>query len=165
MDLLDFEAQPLYYDDPLPDAVWALLDEAANAYSVGGSDAPLARAEALAPESLAVLVALYRNQFYRHRLQEAHAVAERALAVSAARLGWPADWRLLTPEHVAAQNAGANMTVLRFYLMVLKALGYLDLRLGRTTQGCAALEHLTTLDPKDRLGAGALLDAARLAMY
>jgi hypothetical protein len=165
MDLLDFDAQPLYYDDPLPDEVWALLDEAANAYSENGSDVPLAQAESLAPESLAVLVALYRNHFYRHRLQEAHAIGERALAVSAARLGWPVDWRLITPEQVAAQAAGETMTVLRFHLMVLKALGYLDLRLGRTAQGCAALEHLTKLDPKDRLGAGALLDATRLAMY
>ena len=164
MDLLDFDAQPLYYDDPLPSEVWVLLDAAANAYAEGASDEPLARAEALAPESLAVLVALYRNHFYRHRLEEARAIAVRALTVSAARLGWPADWRELSPEQAAEQRAGAGMTVLRFHLMTLKALGYLDLRLGRVVQGCAALEHLTRLDPLDRLGAGALLDAARLAL-
>ena len=165
MDLLDFDAQPLYYDDPLPFEVWELLEAAANAYAEGAADAPLARAEALAPESLAVLVALYRNHFYRHRLDDARTVALRALSVSAARLGWPADWRELTLEQVAQQRAGTGMTLLRFHLMTLKALGYLDLRLGRTEQGCAALEHLSRLDPLDRLGAGALLDTARLALY
>ncbi|MEW5837825.1 MAG: hypothetical protein AB1717_03215 [Pseudomonadota bacterium] len=164
MDLLDFDAQPLYYDEPLPEGVWALLDEAAERYAEGGSDAPLAHAEALAPEALAVLVALYRNHFYRHRLAQAHAVAERALAVSAARLGWPADWRELDAEHVLAAPA-SNMTILRFHLMALKALGYLDLRLGRAELGLARLERLMRLDPQDRLGAAALRETARLAMY
>ncbi|MFZ5579914.1 MAG: hypothetical protein ACOZAQ_05565 [Pseudomonadota bacterium] len=161
MDLLDFDAQPLYYDDPAPEVVWTLLEEAADGYAEGASDAPLARAEALAPESLAVLVALYRNHFYRHRLIEARAVAERALGVSALRLGCPRDWRALTPEWMAAFAAGEAMTLLRFHLMALKALAYLDLRLGQVGQGTALLEHLSGLDPKDRLGARALLDAVR----
>ncbi|MEW6765265.1 MAG: hypothetical protein AB1344_05695 [Pseudomonadota bacterium] len=164
MDLLDFEAQPLYYDDPLPEGVWDLLEEAADGYAEGASDAPLARAEALAPDALAVLVALYRNHFYRHRLAEARAVAERALAVSATRLGCPPDWRALSSAHVAGFGAGPAMTLLRFHLMVLKALAYLDLRLGNNTQGAALLEHLAGLDPQDRLGARALLDAVRPAL-
>ncbi len=163
MDLLDFEAQPLYYDDPLPEGVWELLEKAADGYAEGASEAPLARAEALAPEALAVLVALYRHHFYRHRLVEARAVAERALAVSAARLGCPPDWRALSAEHLTGLGA-AQATLLRFHLMVLKALAYLDLRLGNAPQGIALLEHLATLDTKDRLGARALLEAVRPAL-
>ena len=53
----------------------------------------LMRAQALAPEHPAVLIALYRHHFYGHRLSPARDVARRALVAGAAALGLPTCWR------------------------------------------------------------------------
>jgi hypothetical protein len=42
-------------------------------------------------------------------------------------------------------------------LFVLKAMGYLHLRLGRYAEGRELLEKVRELDPADRIGAGPLL--------
>jgi hypothetical protein len=55
--------------------------------------AALMRAQALAPEHPAVLIALYRHHFYGHRLRPARDVARRALVAGAAALGLPTCWR------------------------------------------------------------------------
>jgi hypothetical protein len=48
--------------------------------------------------------------------------------------------------------------MLRFYLMVLKATGYIHLRQGNASTGQAMLEKLVELDSHDRLGGKVLLD-------
>ncbi len=160
MDLLDFDPQPLYYDEPLSDEVWALLEAAAEGYAEEASDAPLARALEQAPESLAVWVALYRNHFYRHRHSESLSVVEQVLALTTRRLG------LSAPQDGPALAAclakpDAPMILLRFHLMALKACAYLLLRLGQVGAGMALLEMLMELDTHDRLGVHSLLDVAR----
>jgi hypothetical protein len=160
MDLLDFDPEPLYFDDPLAPEVDALLRAAAESYGEGQAEPHLMRAYFLAPRQLTVLVALYRYFYYRHRLTEARLTAQRAMAEAGERLGFPQDWRELTTRQLGA-GAQRSMGLVRFYLMALKAHAYLDLRFSDLGEGCAKLEKLVALDPLDRMGARALLAVAR----
>lgn len=160
MDLLAFESDELYFDETLDPAVEALIRDAALSYADGGGEAPLLQARQAAPDSLSVLVALYRFYYYRRRLEDAWNIASAALNLAGARLGLPRDWRNLDSEHVG-RAALYSMTLLRFYLFALKAAGYLRLRLGDAELGTAMLEKLAQLDERDRLGAAALLRVVR----
>lgn len=160
MDLMQFDQTTLYFDEPLPPAIERLLLDAGASYGDSEAEAMLLRAYFLAPEQLMVLVALYRYYFYQHRLEDAMLVADRALDVAGRRLDLPAKWQQLHPEHVG-HAVLRSMGLLRFYLMVLKAAGYIHLRLGDNTGGQAMLEKLGELDSHDRLGGKALLDLVR----
>lgn len=160
MDLLDFDPEPLYFDDPLAPEVEDLLRGAAEAYGQDRAEAMLMRAYFLAPQQLTVLVALYRYFYYRHRLGEARLTAQRAMAESAQRLGFPQDWRNLNAPQLGA-GVQRSMGLVRFYLMALKAHAYLDLRAAELDEGCAKLEKLVALDPLDRIGGRVLLAVAR----
>lgn len=163
MDLLDFDQPSLYYDEPLPEGVDGLIVEAGRCYGEEGAEASLLRAYFLAPEALVVLVALYRYYFYQHRLEDALIVADRAMALVARRLELPADWRRINLDHVGSAVL-RSMGLLRFYLHVLKAAGYINLRLERIQTGRAMLEKLTELDTHDRMGAKVLLDVVTQAV-
>ncbi len=155
MDLLDFtghDDQSLYFEETLAPEVEALLQQGAEQYAEGTTEAPLLHAHALAPESLTVLVALYRYYFYRHRIEDALRVADQAVAITARRLDWPTSWQTLTPEHLS----GRPLPLVRFHLMALKGAAYLLLRLGRQEEAEAMLDTLIALDPEDRLGATVL---------
>ena len=162
MDLLDFHSEPLYFDDPMPAGVDALIREASVHYSDGTAEPFLLRAYFMAPRQLAVLVALYRFYFYQHRLEDAQIVADRAMSIVAQRLGFPASWRELSLHHLGA-GVTLSMGLVRFYLMTLKAAALLCLRCGQIEEGLAMLETLTELDTRDRIGGRALLDVARCA--
>jgi hypothetical protein len=159
MDLLHFDPQPLYFDEPLPDAVRELIEEAGLAYGEPRAQTLLQQAAALAPDHLVVLVALYRYHFYQHDLDTATAVAQRVIAHVGARLGLPEDGRDVGAAGVAAA-AAQSMTLTRFYLSALKALAYLRLRRGDTAEAVRLLETLLAVDAADRLGGRALLDIA-----
>jgi hypothetical protein len=120
--------------------------------------AALMRAQALAPEHPAVLIALYRNHFYAQRLKPARAVARRALVVGADVLGLPALWREVPAKPLPGARDEAGP---RFYLFALKGLAYLSLRLGDAAEARDALALLRALDPNDHVGA-ALIEAVRL---
>jgi hypothetical protein len=154
---MDFEGQELYFDEPLNPQAAALIASASEAYGEGAAEAPLLEALALAPESLTVLVALYRFYYYQHRLGEALEAAGRALAITGQSLGLPKDWRDLREAHLGA--AAASMTLLRFHLLCLKATAYLKLRTGEAEEGKALLRKLMELDANNRLGAKQLLEA------
>jgi hypothetical protein len=157
MDLHDFDTTSLYFDEPCPARVEALIAEAAEAYASGEGELPLLRAYLLAPEQLVVLVGMYRYYFYQHRLADADLVAKRAMTVSGERLGFPADWR-----HLDALGLGSgirqSMGLARFWLMSLKARAILALREGRLVQARAMLDKLRELDEMDRLGVQPLID-------
>ena len=157
MDLLQFDQTSLYFDDPLPDGIEPLLNAAAASYGEDVAEALLLRAYFLAPEQLVVLVALYRYYFYQHRLEDALIVADRTLAIVSRRLDLPAQWQQLHPDHIG-HAVLRSMGLLRFYLMVLKATGYIHLRMGNPGTGQAMLEKLIELDSHDRLGGKVLLD-------
>jgi hypothetical protein len=153
---MQFDQTSLYFDDPLPPGIEPLLRDAASSYGDGDAEPTLLRAYFLAPEQLVVLVALYRHYFYQHRLADALIVADRAMSIVARRLDLPANWRNLQPEHIG-HAVLRSMGLLRFHLLVLKAAGYIHLRMGDSTTGQAMLQKLVELDSHDRLGGKALL--------
>jgi hypothetical protein len=120
--------------------------------------AALMRAQALAPDHPAVLIAFYRHHFYGHRLPLARDVARRALVVGAAALSLPAAWREVPAQALAGARHDART---RFYLFVLKGYAYLSLRMADHGEARDALALLRALDPDDCVGA-AVLEAVRL---
>lgn len=162
MDLLDFNEHRLYFDQPLPALVEALLNEAAEGYASGSAELPLLRAYVLAPGNLTVLVALYRYFYYQQRLDEALKVAEQARIAAGSTLGFPADWNNLDLRYLS-NAVRESMGMVRFCLLALKAEGFLLLRLGKLEDGMARLRKVRELDDVDRLGAGALLAVCEAA--
>ena len=79
MDLLDFEAQGLYFEKPDVAGVKEMIASAAENYADGDAEFPLLKAYFLAPESLNVLVALNRFYYYQHRLEEALTATSQSL--------------------------------------------------------------------------------------
>ena len=163
MDLMDFDKAGLYFDEPVAPEVQDLLAAAAGAYGDPEAETLLHKAYFLAPEALVVLVGLYRYYFYQHRLDDALIVADRAMRIVGRRLGFPDEWTRLHPNFLG-QAVMRSMGLLRFYLSVLKATGYINLRLGRMEQGRAQLEKLVELDSHDRFGGKALLDVVVAAV-
>jgi hypothetical protein len=154
-------------DTPFDDAVLgaglprelddALREAGADRGDLTRTTAALMRAQALAPEHPAVLIAWYRHHFYGHRLRSARDVARQALVVGARALGLPVVWR----EVPAVALPGArDDAATRFYLFTLKGYAYLSLRLGDEAEARDALALLRALDPGDHVGA-ALLEAVR----
>lgn len=163
MDLLDFEQAEMYFDEPISEEVEHLVAMAAANYGNEDAELMLLRANFIAPQHLTVLVALYRYYFYQHRLDDALLVAESALAVVGRRLEFPDTWRNLHEANVG-EGVMRSMGLVRFYLMILKAAGYIHLRLGEFSIGKAMLEKLVELDSHDRIGGKALLDVLHQSM-
>ena len=157
MDLLDFSDCKLYFEDPLPAEAEALIAQASQEYGEPTAEMALLRAHLLAPENLTVLVGLYRYYFYQHRLEDALHVAERSMQLSGRHLGLPVDWSQIDESQLGAAAAN-SFGLLRFYLLALKAASVVLLRLGRIGASRARLIKLATLDNRDQLGAGKLLE-------
>ena len=160
MDLLDFEAQSLYFEDTLCDEAAGLLEQAAVAYGHESAEHKLLLAYFLEPEHLTVLVALYRFFYYRHGYAEALLVADRAIRLTAERLGVTPDWRMLTKNDLGSAVL-ESMTLTRFPLLALKGSGYLKLRLGDNADALERFEKVAEMDSSDRLGMAELLSLAR----
>ena len=150
MDLLDFEAQGLYFEQPDVAGIKELIAAAAENYANGDAELPLLKAYFLAPESLNVLVALNRFYYYQHRLEEALSATTKALVVIRPTISFPEDWHELQPNHV--NDVPANLlTEVRMYLFTLKAVGFLNMRLENLDLSQAIFEKLVSLDSKDRI--------------
>ncbi|EGW20255.1 MULTISPECIES: hypothetical protein [Methylobacter] len=157
MDLLDFEAQGLYFEQADVAGVKEMIASAAENYADGDAELPLLKAYFLAPESLNVLVALNRFYYYQHRLEEALTATTKALVVIRPTIAFPEDWRELQPTHVS--NAPADLlTNIRLYLFTLKAVGFLNMRLENLDLSQSIFEKLVELDSRDRIGAQGLLE-------
>ena len=78
MDLLDFEAQGLYFEQPDVAGVEELIATASENYADGDAELSLLQAYFLAPESLNVLIALNRFYYYQHRLEDALAATTKS---------------------------------------------------------------------------------------
>ena len=159
MDLMDFEGEQLYFEESLTPEVETLIQQAGDLYGDDTAEQYLNEALRLAPDSLNVLVAVYRYYYYQHRLEDALNIARLALAVTASRLGIPDDWNLLTIQNIGEAGSSA-MPLVRFHLLSLKAWAYLQLRLGRPDEAKAILAKLLELDTHNRLGAKQLLEVA-----
>lgn len=152
----DFDAAVL--GQGLPPGVEAALAEAgAQRSDPVRAMAALMRAQSLAPDHPAVLIAFYRHHFYGHRLLMARDVARRALVVGAQALGLPVVWREVPKRALPGARHDAPT---RFFLFVLKGYAYLSLRLDDAIEARDALALLRALDPDDCVGA-ALLEAVR----
>ncbi|MEL0584035.1 MAG: hypothetical protein AAES65_04020 [Candidatus Thiodiazotropha sp. (ex. Lucinoma kazani)] len=163
LDLLDFDKEELYFEEPLDPEVQRCLKKAADEYGTEVAETALMRAYFLEPSHPMVLVALYRFYYYQHRLKESLLVAKRVLKVIGKRLDLPEDWRDLTEMRIGS-GVMVSMTMIRFYMLALKGAGYLELRLGEYESALERLEKVAELDLKDRLGAQALLEVVRKAL-
>lgn len=157
MDLLDFEAQGLYFEEADVAGVKELIATAAENYANGEAELSLLKAYFIAPESLNVLVALNRFYYYQHRLEEALSATSKALVVIRPMIAFPEDWQDLQNSHINEAPAD-SLTQVRLYLFTLKAVGFLNMRLENLDLSQAIFEKLVELDSKDRLGAQGLLD-------
>ena len=81
------------------------------------------------------------------------------MAISASRVNFPADWNQLTNAHLGG-GALISMGMVRFYLLALKAAGYLNLRLQNWQPAFNMLTKVSELDESDQLGSTALLEIA-----
>ncbi|MBB5048029.1 tetratricopeptide (TPR) repeat protein [Rhodopseudomonas rhenobacensis] len=132
------------------------LDQAAGLYHRAElAEQHLYEARALAPDHAAVLIALYRFYFYKGRLEEALDVACSCLGKAARDNNLNADWHCVCASDADFSNFAAVLP--RFYLFTLKAYAYLQMRLGDTDEGHAAVTKLLELDPTDKVNAGLLL--------
>lgn len=116
----------------------------------------LGEAMRIAPKHLAVQVGYYRYLFYKGRLHDALAQLDVCLANAAAQCGLPPDWRKAQPQD--AEFGCYDAVWARFYLFVLKAYGYIKLRLGDIEGGSDAITKAMQLDPSDKVGAKILLE-------
>ena len=140
----------------LPPRAERLLHQAGLAYQNDAvAEGHLRDAQALAPDHAAVLIGLYRFYFYKGRLIEALEIARLCIGKAARENGLPADWRAVGPGD--AQFGRYDDMLPRFYLFSLKGYAYLQMRLGNTEEGRAAVQKLLQLDPSDKIGAKVLL--------
>lgn len=160
MDFLDFDDHSLYFDEPLTEEQEALLVQASEHYPEPQAERLLSRLYAQKPESLTVLVALYRFYYYQHRYEEAFDVAERAINVSAKMMGLTMSWEQINEQYLG-QGVFVSMGLLRFYMLALKGSAFLLLRLGRIEQAMPRLNKIVELDPADQFGAAFLLHMAQ----
>ncbi len=160
MDLVDFQGEEMYFDQPVGHDTEVLLQQAALSYGEEAAEHCLLRAYFLEPEHLTVLVALYRYFYYRHRYAESLLVAERAIVLTARRLGIQTDWRRMDAEALG-RAVLTSMTLTRLLLLAIKGAGYLCLRLGDAAGALERLEKVAALDTSDRLGLTELINLAK----
>lgn len=157
MDLLQFDAKDLYFEQEDSPAVQDLIRTASELYGGGEAERPLLEAYALAPESLNVLIALNHFYYYQHRLPEALAITEQALRLIRRDIPFPEDWRQLEPHHLQAAPKDL-LTQIRLYLFTLKSIGFLHMRMHNLNLSRSIFETLVNVDAMDRIGAKSLLD-------
>lgn len=144
----------------MPAEVNNLLQAAVAASSVDQSRAEnlFLQAQTLDSHCLQTYFALYKFYFYQKRLVDAERIVLAGLEESAKQGGFPNDYRRLVQSQ-PKWNLYANDSTL-FYLYTLKALAFIKLRQGFTTDAQLVLSHLQQLDPKDLSGASVIMDLA-----
>ena len=161
MDLLEFDAKDLYFEQEDSLDVQNLIKTASELYGSGDAELPLLQAYLRAPESLNVLVALNRFYYYQHRLSEALLISEKALHLIRQNIDFPANWQALEQTHIT-QAPKESLTRIRLYLFTLKSIGFLNMRLENLDLSRAIFEKLISLDEKDRIGVQGLLEVLEL---
>lgn len=140
----------------LPAQAEACLARAGEVYADSErAEALLREAERIAPDHAAVLIGYYRFYFYKGRLAEALAIAERCLVKACRENDLPADWRRATSRDAAFGDYDNPLA--RFFLFTLKGYAYLQMRLGAFDESRTAVTKLLDLDPSDKIGAKVLL--------
>jgi tetratricopeptide (TPR) repeat protein len=160
VDMLEFSADELYFDQPMEEETQSCIDEAAQQYGSAEAERLLYRANFLEPEHPMVLVALYRYFYYQHCYKDALRVAERVLFIFSQRLGLPGRWQDIEEQHFQG-DVLSSMTEVRFYLLALKGAGYIEMRLENYDSAIERLQKIVDVDEMDRLGAASLLQIAQ----
>lgn len=163
MDFLDFEGEKLYFDEPLSAEAERMIAHASEAGRDPRAEEYLMRAFFLEPNHLTVLVALYRFFYYTQRFDDAMLTADRAMDSAARQLGLMHGWRKLTINELG-QGVLVSMGLTRFYLLALKASGFILLRMHAIPQALERLNKLAELDPADQFGARPLIELAEAAV-
>ncbi len=156
-DFLDFDIDDMYFEKPLAAEAENLINRASDEYGTEQAEMYLLRAFLIAPEHLSTLVALYRYYYYQHRLDDALHVVQLAIRISARQLHLHEDWRDVNSESVAA-GAHRSVGLVRFYLLALKAAGFVMVRMGNVDEGTDAMKKVLEHDPSDRLKTKDLLE-------
>lgn len=156
-DFLDMDIDSLYFDAPMTAGVEQLIKQASECYGTPEAEMLLLRAYLMAPENLTVIVALYRYYYYQHRLEDTLLIAYRALEVSGRAIHLVPEWERITAHDVAG-GAFKSVGLVRFYLLAIKALGVVKLRLGDIAGGKEAIRKVCMLDPQDRLKTKSFLE-------
>jgi tetratricopeptide (TPR) repeat protein len=157
IDLLEFEAKDLYFQQEDSPEVQQLIEFASDLYASGEAELPLLKAYLRAPESLNVLVALNRFYYYQHRLAEALLISEKALVLIRRGIDFPDDWQQLERQHISEAPKDL-LTRIRLYLFTLKSIGFLNMRMENLALSLGIFQKLVELDDKDRIGAKGLLE-------
>lgn len=160
MDLLDFEAKDLYFEEEDSPEVEALIQQAGNNYSDGSAELPLLQAFLRAPDSFNVLVALNRFYYYQHRLDEALVISKRFLHLVCQRVALPENWEELEVSLVS-ELPKEQLQWVRLYLFTLKSIGFLNMRLFRLDISKDIFERLVEIDTEDRIGVKPLLSLVK----
>lgn len=144
----------------MPAEVNHLLQAAVAASSVDQSRAEnlFLQAQTLDSHCLQTYFALYKFYFFQKRLVDAERIVLEGLEESAKQGGFPNDYRQLV-QNLQDWNLVTHDSAL-FYCYTLKALAFIKLRLGLTTDARLVLSHLQQLDPEDLSGASVIMDLA-----
>lgn len=159
MDFLDFDDHSLYFDEVLTDEQMAQMQRASECYPAPEAEQLLDSLYEQKPDSLMVIVALYRFYYYQHRYEDALKIAEQAIAMSAKLMGMAMSWENVNEQYLG-QGDFVTMGLIRFYMLALKGSAYLLMRLGRIDQALPRLNKIVELDPSDQFGAAFLLRMA-----
>ncbi|WP_142849268.1 hypothetical protein [Telmatospirillum sp. J64-1] len=145
-----------FFDEDIPaEAERALHLVAHYWHDTDEAEAYLHAALGLAPNHLAISISAYKFFFYKNRLEDALPHAEACLGHALRRLNLGPDWQALEPEDADFTSWKPEA---RFLLFVLKAYGYVLVRLGRVAEGRAPVAKAVQLDTADRTGSNRLLN-------
>lgn len=158
MELHDEEVQQLYYDEVLPLGVGELILAAREQHSAASSESCLRKAFEMAPNSLTVLMALYRFYYSQCRYEDAIVIASQAMNEVAPAISFPEHWSQITFNDLG-NGVMTSISLVRFYLLALKAQAYLNLQLDRAAEAACMLNKVIELDAQNRLGARELLQS------
>lgn len=163
MNLFTGQASDAFFGGDVTAAARTLLHEAAAAPPPQRGTL-LWTAQTLAPQSLAILYALYKHHAGRREFALAERAAEKGLAEAARQAGLPADWRTVPPRPPGIDFQADGPA--RFWLFTLKALAFIRLRSGRPAQARELLDQLARVGGDARVGddvTAALLASAEAA--
>ncbi|MGC1508583.1 hypothetical protein [Ketobacter sp.] len=158
MDLQDDEAQQLYFNEVVPLGVEELMRSASEQFSPASAESCLLKAYEMAPNSLTVLVALYRFYYDQRRYLDAIHIASKAMTEVAPLISFPDHWSEITFNDLA-NGVMSSFSLVRFYLLALKACAYLHLQINQISEAVRMLNKVVELDIQDRLGAKLMLQS------
>ncbi len=117
----------------------------------------LQRVMAQLPHRLETQVALFKMYAYDGQHGKAKALILNVLTQAAERFGFDPDWRQLTAASAPWKGSTGDV---RCYLYSMKALGFVCLRQGNTTEAEAVLDKLQELDTDDEIGSSVVYQLA-----